>query len=331
MTPLIRLTFTENYDNGMMSTSYKKEVFTLNIVIMGAGALGCYFGGRLQQTGQDVQFLVRKSRAKQLKENGISITSPHGNYQFNELHISENVHDIEKADLVILAVKGQHLQGTLADLKVLVNKGAKVLPLLNGLEHISILQAALGEEAVMGGSAFIIATLDEKGHVIHSHHNHDLVYGALHPSQAKVCEEFEQAAKSAIMTVNKTDNILIRMWLKYMFITAFSGVTTASNLPIGTIRSFPETNGLLENSLIEMMELANAYDIGLTRQNVAQGMENMAVLPEESTSSMHQDRRKGLTLEVEHLQGGALRLADKVGLKLPVIGALYALIKPFEN
>ncbi len=303
----------------------------MNIVIIGAGALGSYFGGRLQQAGQDVQYLVRKNRAKQLKENGISITSPHGNYQFNDLHITENVSDIEKVDLVILAVKGQHLQGTLTDLKVLVEKGAKVLPLLNGLEHVSILQDELGDEAVLGGSAFIIATLDEKGHVIHSNDNHDLIYGPLHPSQKKICDEFEQAAGSAIMKVSRTENILIRMWIKYMFITAFSGVTTASNLPIGTIRRFPETNGLLEKVLVEMKELANAYDVGITVENIAQALENMAGLPEESTSSMHQDRRKGLTLEVEHLQGGALRLADKVGLKLPVIGTLYALIKPFEN
>ncbi|WP_328103266.1 ketopantoate reductase family protein [Peribacillus simplex] len=306
-------------------------MYTLNIVIIGAGALGSYFGGRLQQAGQDVQYLVRKNRAKQLKENGISITSPHGNYQFNDLHITEKVSDIEKVDLVILAVKGQHLQGTLTDLKVLVEKGAKVLPLLNGLEHVSILQDELGDEAVLGGSAFIIATLDEKGHVIHSNDNHDLIYGPLHPSQKKICDEFEQAAGSAIMKVSRTENILIRMWIKYMFITAFSGVTTASNLPIGTIRRFPETNGLLEKVLVEMKELANAYDVGITVENIAQALENMAGLPEESTSSMHQDRRKGLTLEVEHLQGGALRLADKVGLKLPVIGTLYALIKPFEN
>ncbi|MBT2647162.1 2-dehydropantoate 2-reductase [Bacillus sp. ISL-34] len=303
----------------------------MNIVIIGAGALGSYFGGRLQQAGQDVQYLVRKNRAKQLKENGISITSPHGNYQFNDLHITENVNDIEKVDLVILAVKGQHLQGTLTDLKVLVEKGAKVLPLLNGLEHVSILQDELGDEAVLGGSAFIIATLDEKGHVIHSNDNHDLIYGPLHPSQKKVCDEFEQAAGSAIMKASRTENILIRMWIKYMFITAFSGVTTASNLPIGTIRRFPETNGLLEKVLVEMKELANAYDVGITVDNITQALENMAGLPDESTSSMHQDRRKGLTLEVEHLQGGALRLADKAGLKLPVIGTLYALIKPFEN
>ncbi|MFU2016810.1 ketopantoate reductase family protein [Peribacillus butanolivorans] len=304
---------------------------TLNIVIIGAGALGSYFGGRLQQAGQHVQYLVRKKRAQQLKENGLRITSPHGNYDFNELHIIEDVKKIEQVDLVILAVKGQHLQGTIPDLKLLVEKGAKILPLLNGIEHISILQDELSEAAVIGGSAFIIATLNEKGHVIHSNKNHDLIFGPLHPSQTKICDEFEQVVSSAIMGASRTENILIRMWIKYMFITAFSGVTTASNLPIGTIRRFPETNRLLEHVLIEMKQLANAYNVGITEQNVAQALENMAGLPDESTSSMHQDLRKGQTLEVEHLQGGALRLAEKVNLKLPVIETLYGLIKPFEN
>ncbi|MGG0286212.1 2-dehydropantoate 2-reductase [Peribacillus butanolivorans] len=304
---------------------------TLNIVIIGAGALGSYFGGRLQQAGQHVQYLVRKKRAQQLKENGLRITSPHGNYDFNELHIIEDVKKIEQVDLVILAVKGQHLQGTIPDLKILVEKGAKILPLLNGIEHISILQDELSEAAVIGGSAFIIATLNEKGHVIHSNKNHDLIFGPLHPSQTKTCDEFEQVVSSAIMGASRTENILIRMWIKYMFITAFSGVTTASNLPIGTIRRFPETNRLLEHVLIEMKKLANAYNVGISEQNVAQALENMAGLPDESTSSMHQDLRKGQTLEVEHLQGGALRLAEKVNLKLPVIETLYGLIKPFEN
>ncbi|MFB7637484.1 ketopantoate reductase family protein [Peribacillus butanolivorans] len=303
----------------------------MNIVIIGAGALGSYFGGRLQQAGQHVQYLVRKKRAQQLKENGLKITSPHGNYDFNELHIIEDVKKIEQVDLVILAVKGQHLQGTIPDLKLLVEKGAKILPLLNGIEHISILQDELSEAAIIGGSAFIIATLNEKGHVIHSNKNHDLIFGPLHPSQTKICDEFEQAVSTAIMGASRTENILIRMWIKYMFITAFSGVTTASNLPIGTIRRFPETNRLLEHVLIEMKKLANAYNVGITEQNVAQALENMAGLPDESTSSMHQDLRKGQTLEVEHLQGGALRLAEKVNLKLPVIETLYGLIKPFEN
>ena len=303
----------------------------MNIVVIGAGALGAYFGGRLQQAGQKVEYIVRKNRAEQLKENGLRIESPHGDYEFTELHYTEKAEEIDKPDLVILAVKGFHLQATLKDLKTLVNKGAKVLPLLNGLEHISILQNELGEEAVIGGSAFIIATLNEKGHVIHSNRNHDLVYGPLHPSQEQICEELDRAVHPAIIGATRTNKILLRLWIKYLFITAFSGVTTAANLPIGPIRKYPETNRLLERALIEMKELANAHGIGLNEKNVTQALEDMAALPRESTSSMHQDRRKGQQLEVEHLQGGALRLAEQVNIKMPVIETLYGLIKPFER
>ncbi|MFJ7746474.1 ketopantoate reductase family protein [Peribacillus sp. NPDC097295] len=303
----------------------------MNIVIIGAGALGSYYGGRLQQAGQPVKFLVRKNRAQQMRDQGLRITSPHGNYDFNDLHFTEDVNDIQQVDLVLLTVKGFHLQGTIPDLKNLVDKGAKVLPLLNGLEHISILQKELGEENVIGGSAFIIATLDKKGHVIHSNRNHDLVYGPLHPSQQEICDEFEQAVSSAIMGASRTEHILIRLWIKYMFITAFSGVTTASDLPIGTIRKYPETHGLLEKALVEMQMLANANGIGLTEKNIAKSLEDIAALPDEATSSMHQDRRKNHSLEVEHLQGGALRLAKKANIQLPVIETLYGLIKPFEH
>lgn len=307
------------------------EVFILKIVIVGAGAVGAYFGARLEEAGQHVTFLVRKNRARQLEEEGLHITSPHGNYLFNQLNLVEDVNQIEHADLVILSVKGYHLEGTLPALRTLVERGAKILPLLNGLEHIPILQEQFGEEAVLGGFAYIITTLNEKGHVIHSSQNHDLIFGPLHPSQTGFCEELEQVMSTAIIDARQSKQILMRMWNKYMFITAFSGVTTAVNLPIGTIRQSPSTFNLLHKVLIEMKNLANAYHVSISEEQLNQAVTNLQTLPHESTSSMHQDRRKGLTLEVEHLQGGALRLANKAGIQLPVIETLYGLIKPFEH
>lgn len=306
-------------------------MFYLNIVIIGAGAIGAYFGSRLHEAGQNVSFLVRPNRAKQLKEKGLHITSTHGNYTFDKPAIFENVEDIENPDLVILSVKGYHLEGTLSALNVLVKKGAKILPLLNGWEHFSILQKQFGEEAVIGAYAYIITTLNEDGHVIQKGKGHDIVFGPLHPSHEAICAKLEEASEKANMIGRKSDNILLEIWNKYMFITAFSGVTTATNLSIGSIREVPATNTLLHNVLNEMKALANAYKIDLTDAHVEKAIANLNALAPDATSSMHQDRRKGFTLEVEHLQGGALRLSEAVGLKLPVIETLYAIIKPFEN
>src|SRR5699024_1165284 len=121
----------------------RKEGTLMHAVILGAGALGVYFGGRLLQAGHQVTFLVREKRAKQIKENGLEVHSIKGNYVIKNPNVVTNVEDIERIDFVFLSVKGYHLKGTVSSLKALVQKGAYILPVLNGIEHISILENEL--------------------------------------------------------------------------------------------------------------------------------------------------------------------------------------------
>ncbi|MBH0231231.1 ketopantoate reductase family protein [Halobacillus yeomjeoni] len=302
----------------------------MKIVVLGAGALGAYFGARWQEAGHEVINLVREGRAEQIEKHGIHLHSEMGDYTVPEPITATSPEQIEDPDLVFLAVKGYHLHGTLDWLKQLTQKGAKVYPVLNGMEHISILQKELGEENVMGGLSYIIATLDEKGHVVHTSQFHDLVFGPLHPSQQQICEELALACNQANLNANLSPNILEDMWKKYMFISAFSGITTAVNLPIGEVRSHPQTFRIAERILEEMKELANAYKVNLTDEHVANGFERLRSFDHEMTSSMHQDRRKGLPLEVEHLHGGALRLGSEVNLTMPYTETIFGMIKPFE-
>lgn len=303
----------------------------MNIVILGAGALGAYLGGRLQQSGQNVTFLVREKRAQQLKEHGLTIQSVKGDYTVKQLNIAENIAQLDEVDLVVVSVKGYHLQGAIPQLRELVHKGAKVLPILNGIEHINILQKEFGKENVIGGLFFIIATLDERGHVVHTSDQHHFLFGPLHPSQQIICSKLKQLINGANLEARLSDHILGDLWNKYMFITAFSGVTTAGNYPIGVVQQHEATLLVAKQVLLEMQSLANAYDVPLTDEHVSNAIKQINGFAFEATSSMHQDRRKKAVLEVEHLQGGALRLAEKVNLKLPVIETLYGLMKPFEN
>ena len=120
------------------------------------------------------------------------------------------------------------------------------------------------------------------------------------------------------------------MWQKYIFITAFSGLTTASRLPIGSIRKSAPTLKLGAEVLWEMGELANAVGIQLPDVTNA-GFEKLKSFPDEATSSMHQDLINGRPMEVDHLLGGALRLGEKYGIKLPHVETIYALLKPHES
>ncbi|MUK89784.1 2-dehydropantoate 2-reductase [Ornithinibacillus sp. L9] len=303
----------------------------MKIVVFGAGALGVYFGARFEEAGADVTFLVREKRAKQIHENGLAVNSPKGDYTFQDPTIITDVSEIESADLVLLSVKGYHLEGALESLKELQKKGAYVLPVLNGMEHIPLLQNELGKDFVLGGLSFIMATLNDHGHVEHNSEFHQVVFGALEPTHKAICQQLEELTENANVDVVNSDRILIELWKKYMFINAFSGITTATNLPIGPIRSNQETFRIAEMVLQEMRIIANAYHVEVTEKDVEAAKTQLLNIQDDGTSSMHQDRRKGLILELEHLHGGAIRLAKAKGLEVPYIEAIYGIIKPFED
>ncbi|MFB5663361.1 ketopantoate reductase family protein [Alteribacillus sp. HJP-4] len=304
----------------------------MNIIIQGAGALGIYFGGRLMESNHNVSYLVRSKRAQQLIENGLKIQSTKGNFESSEVNVLKSPGAAGYADLILLAIKGQHLEGALPALKTLVQQtGAPVLPLLNGMEHIEVLQAELGPEKVLGGLAYIIATLDERGHVIHTSEQHDLYFGKLSENQNSICKKMEDAFEGVNVNAKLHQNIHKQMWSKYMFISAFSGITTAAGLPIGEIVKHKSTYRTAIKLLQEMKELAVKEGASITDEAVEKAAAQFRDLPVEGTSSMHQDLRKGQYLEVEHLHGGALRAAKKNHLSMPVTETIYGLIKPWEN
>lgn len=303
----------------------------MRIVVLGAGALGVYFGGRWIEAGADVTFMVREKRAAQIKEKGLKIESTHGDYEIKDPHVITSPSEIESADLVLFSVKGFHLEGALDNLIALASKGAYILPVLNGIEHIKILQERIGKEYVIGGLSYIFATLNDKGHVEQAGDMHHLYFGPLESSQQKVCKKLADISENAGFISKNSTEMMQELWKKYMFITALSGVTTAVNLPIGTIREHPETLHVAEMMLREIQELAKKYGAVITDTDVDAAMKNAQSLDPEATSSMHKDRRKGLHLEVDHLQGGAVRLAESVNLDVPYTRAVLGMIKPFEH
>jgi len=302
----------------------------MNIVVFGAGALGVYYGSRLEDAGAHVTYLVREGRAAQIKNNGLKVCSTQGNIEPIEVNYTTNIEAIDSPDLVLLAVKGYHLEDALPQIKHFTDQGAYVLPLLNGIEHIETLQSFVGATSVIGGLAFIIATLDEKGHVHHTSDFHRFVFGPLLKEQEEFCERLENLTTKAHIEAIHTPDVLYELWKKYMYITAFSGITTGLNEPIGILQGNEPTQRTVLAMLTEMQQLARAYNVVLRDKDVEETMDNFLHLHGEATSSMHQDRRKGLRLEVDHLQGGAIRLAKERGIQTPTIEAIYGVIAPFE-
>lgn len=302
----------------------------MNITVIGAGAVGGYFGARMHESGLNVTFLVRQKRADQLRQSGLKVQSPMGNTHVKDVKLAESPEQIIACDLVMLAVKHYHLEQTMETLSTLVQMGARVLPLLNGAEHYDKLKDALGEESVLGGVCHLLSTLDGAGQVVHNGSMHDLLIGALHPSQEPFCLKLLDALAEANIRVSFDENIEQEIWMKYAFITAFSGMTTAARLGIHELLAVPHTHEIFRQALKEMQGLSEASGVPLPEDFEERVGQRLLQLPEGSTSPMHQDLTMGAQLEVDGLHGGALRFGIKLNVELPTIQILHALIKPFE-
>ena len=300
----------------------------MKIAVIGAGAVGGYFGARWQQAGVDVTFVVREGRKRQLETTGLVIQSPLGDVRMTP-KLAMSAAEAGDCDLVLLAVKNYHLEAALDTIKALTDRGAYVLPLLNGVEHFARLKEVCGDDRVLGGVVQIIVTLNEEGHVVHSNRLHDIQFGPLDRNQTAFCEKLEQVTEPANMVLRLSTDVEVDIWNKYAFITAFSGITAASRLSIDEVLKVPETVTVFRKLLAEMQELAAAHGVHLREDFVDRIHEWAAAMPAGATSSMHQDLRKGLPLEVDSLQGAAVRLAGAKGSGVPTVTVVHGLLQPY--
>ena len=308
----------------------------MNVVVIGAGAVGGYFGGRLAQAGIAVTFYVRTGRFKQLRERGLQVHSTHGDFTLHP-HLVTDLLDLPKADIVLLTVKGYHLPSTFPVLDALVGRGAMVLPLLNGVNHIDTLTERYGTTHVLGGTCYIESTLTAEGDVVHTSPMHDIVFGSLpgdsmHGPEGTgraMLEQLQDAFAEAGVNSTLSENILVDMWQKYVFLTSFSAITASVRAPIGKVLQDEVTRDLLIKLVKEVESIARAKGIGLPNDLVNQVVQRLCNISPSMTSSLHRDLEKGMPLEINELQGAAVQMGRQLRIATPGFEVIYALLHPY--
>lgn len=302
----------------------------MRILVVGAGAVGGYFGGRLLEKGVDVTFLVREGRKKQLDEKGLIIESVHGNVNLTPKTIIAG-EEAGSFDVILLSTKAYHFDGAIESIRQYVGKYSVILPLLNGVLHINKLVEEFGENRVLGGLCFIETTLDHEGKVIQSSPKHDIVFGELSGEKSERIGRIEAAFSGTKTGYRLSGNINQDLWQKYLFISTLSGITTLMRAPIGPIResaSGRATITQLLKEIVSVMKRINAPladDIEMIQLNQIDG------LGFSMKSSMQRDMEKLLPVEVDHLQGYLLDIARKEEISVPVLEAIYANLKIYEQ
>lgn len=303
----------------------------MNIVVIGAGAVGGYFGGKLAEAGVPVTFLVRKKRKQQLEAEGLRIQSVHGDFTIQPQCVL-SADEVENPDLVIIAVKNYQLDGAMKDLETFVRRGAKILPLMNGVQHIERLVSSFGSEKILGGLCYVESTLNELGDIIQKSMMQDIVFGSLSSAtDASFLQEVEATFKTSGVNVKLTSEILTEIWTKYIFLVTLSGITTATRNPIGLALNDPAALAFLTDLVEELTNLARTLEIKLSKDFSNQMINKIKKSNPEMTSSMHRDLQKGLPLELESLQGAILKMADEKKVATPCTRAIYALLHPFTQ
>jgi 2-dehydropantoate 2-reductase len=301
----------------------------MRILVVGAGAIGGYFGGRLLEASRDVTFLVRPRRAAELARTGLSILSRAGDVDLpNPPVISEDAL-AETFDLVLLACKAYDLEGAMASFAPAVGPDTAILPLLNGIRHLEALQARFGTTAVLGGQCLISTTLDPDGRIVHLGDAHILTFGELTGDCSARVEKIAAGLSGARFEVRSSDEILQEMWEKWAFIATGACITCLMRAAIGDIVAAGAA-GLATRLLDECAAIATAQGFPL-RPQFLQRTRAMFTAPGSTlTASMLRDIERGTPIEADHILGDLLRRGGANGGAGSLLDIAFRHVKAYE-
>ncbi|ALF09676.1 ketopantoate reductase family protein [Parageobacillus thermoglucosidasius] len=301
----------------------------MRILVIGAGAVGGYFGGRLLEKGVDVTFLVRERRKKQLQERGLVIHSVHGDAVLKPKLLVTG----EKADpfdVIIFSNKAYHLPEAIRDAKPYAGAKTIILPLLNGMAHMNMLWNEFGKENVLGGLCFIETTLNEHGEIVQTSASHDARFGEWSGERTERIVALEQLFSGCNARFRSSEKIVTDMWNKYLFITAMSGVTTLFRAPVGPIRSGKYGQEIIYGLLKEIAAVMRAHGAPIADDIEEQQLAQFNRIEAAMKSSMQRDMEKRQLIEADHLQGYLLSLAEQYNIATPLLKMVYHNLKIYE-
>lgn len=302
----------------------------MKIAVIGAGGVGGYFGARLAQAGHEVAFVARGRHLAAIRERGLSIESVLGDATVR-CPATDDLTTLGPVDVAMLCVKLWDVQATAPMLAGVVAGGGVVIPFQNGVESADWVASALGPAHVLGGVAYIAATIRAPGVIAHTGTMARLRVGAFPGGPDDRAAAFAAACRSAGVEVEHTPDIRRALWEKFVFLASFSGITSAARSPIGVVRSDPDLRALLEAAMREVWSVGRARGIALPDDFVAKQLAFADGLPAAMRSSMQNDLDSGFRLEVPWLSGAVARMARESGLDAPVHATLHAVLKPFAG
>jgi len=300
----------------------------MRILVVGAGAVGGYFGARLAAAGRDVTFLVRERRATQLRQIGLVLKSSSGDLtiapaDLKLISAQELAASKSTFDLILLATKAYALDTAMDDFAPAIGADTAILPVLNGMRHLDMLSARFGGEHVLGGSSRIVGDLDPDGRVLHIEHWQDLVFGERDKSITPRIEAIAKTLHGAGFEDQLSPDILAFMWHKWMLLASMAGLTCLLRGNIGEIARAPFGVETQRSFIAECAAIAAASGYPTSDKSLATVTARLTDPQSVLTASMYRDLQKNSPVEADHILGDLLRRGNAMGLHSPLLQAAY--------
>jgi 2-dehydropantoate 2-reductase len=303
----------------------------MRILIVGAGAVGGYFGGRLAQAGRDVTFLVRPKRAEQIQAQGLRILSPkYGDFTVRPKTITA-AQILSPYDIILLSVKSYSLAGAIGDFAPAVGPHTIIIPVLNGMHHMDVLTQRFGKDAVLGGLCYIATEMDSQGRIVQLADFQSLTYGELDRKKTPRIEAVHRAFQGAGFDTAISEDILKDMWQKWVWLATLGAVTCLLRGNIGEIAAVPGGADLSLSALRECAAIAGACGYPLSEAFLAEKSSQLAAPASSLTSSMYRDLKEQAPVEVDSILGDLIERGRKHGVSAQVVQAAFISLTIYQR
>jgi len=298
----------------------------LNVAVIGAGGVGGLYGGLLAKGGEEVVFIARGKHLDALKERGLIVRSPFGNFDIRT-KATESTSGLKPADLVLLTVKTYDTVKALSLLPELCGTDTIVLSLQNGIDSAERVAQVVGRECLVGGLTYVESRIEQPGLIVQTSRFRRIVVGELDGRVTNRLMQVQSSFRKAGIDCEVSANIRQALWKKFLFLCPFAEVTSVTQSSIGEVLEFPATRNLVTKAMEEIVKIAPFQGIALGSENIDAAIHTAERFQYESRTSMQRDMEIGRPSEIDSLTGKVVALGRQHGVSTPLHDLIYACLR----
>jgi 2-dehydropantoate 2-reductase len=303
----------------------------MRMLVVGAGAIGGYFGGRMLQAGRDVTFLVRPKRAAELANAGLVIKSPHGDVTLKNPPTVQADKLTEKFDAVLLSCKAFDLEDAVQSFAPAVGAQTAIIPLLNGMLHLDVLDRKFGRERVLGGLCAIAVTLNEQREVVQLAPLQSLNFGERDGKMSDRVRAIADMMAGGNFGSVASEHVVQEMWEKWVFLASLAASTCLMRTSVGNILAAPGGKDFILGMLDEVSSIATAEGHAPRAAFLERTRGMLTAEGSQMTASMFRDIKAGAKVEADHVIGDLIARADAAKTPVPKLRTAYTHLKAYEK